>query len=166
MTLIFDDYAQKIIAYIGQKKKFTELELKKRLKIDLQTIRRILYKLQEKDIVYPIGTLMRGNRYDYRWGVKYSAEEIFKMLAEEELKKIEEEKARQPQYVFVCEDCNIVLDFDQAEEYDMRCPECGAVLDMRENFRLRELLILEKKIKKFIESLPEKLHVQSQAAKR
>ncbi|HIP90056.1 MAG TPA: hypothetical protein EYH22_00700 [Candidatus Nanopusillus sp.] len=138
---VLDDNIQKIINAIAEKDTFTEKELKKKLKIKENEIRKVLYRLHELGVVYPIKTVViKEGKYDYEWGARINdIEEIYKIIVERELEKLEKEKSSLPEMVYMCEYCDLQFDFDKAEEYDFKCPECGSILMPKRNLRICEI---------------------------
>ena len=149
---VLDNNAQKIINTIAEKNTFTERELKRKLKIKENEIRKVLYKLHELGIVYPIKTvIIKEGKYDYEWGTRINdIEAIYKIIVEKELERLEKEKASLPEIVYVCEYCDLQFDFDDAEEYDFKCQECGSILMPKRNLRICEIEETIQKLKELL----------------
>ena len=152
---VLEDITKKIINAIVEKERFTERELKKKLKIEDNEIRKILYRLHELGIVYPIKSIIiKENKFDYEWGLKIKdIEKIYKIIVDHEKKKLEEELNKLPDTVYVCEECGLSFDFDQAEEIDFKCPECGRILMPKPNLKKIEVKELIEKLNKLLEEV-------------
>jgi len=152
---ILDTNVQNIIDYIANKSEFTEKEIKKKLKIKENEIRKVLYKLQELGIVYPIGSLIiKEGKYDFKWGTKITdIEKIYEVIIEKELKVLEEEKSKEQEIIYYCEECRLSYDFDTAEENDFKCTECGYLLIQKTNDKIFKINEKIEELKKLLEKV-------------
>lgn len=148
MVWVLTDEVRKIISTISSKKEFTEKELKKMLKIKENDIRKVLYKLEEYGIIYPIGMItIKEGKFDYKWGTRIqSKEKIYEIIINKEIKEIDEQMKELPEYIYYCEECGISYDPDTAEENDYKCKECESILIEKPNMKLFELKELKKKL--------------------
>ena len=150
---ILDANVQNIIYYISSKEEFTEKEIKKKLKIKENEIRKVLYKLQELGIVYPIGfVVIKEGKYDFKWGTKITdIEKIYDMIVKKEIKLLEEEKNNEPEILYYCEDCDIGYDLDTSEENDFKCIECGSLLIPKTNYKIIKINEKIKELEKLLD---------------
>jgi transcription initiation factor TFIIE subunit alpha len=140
MSYLLNENYIKILEYIANKKEFTEKEIKKELKIKEDEIRKLLYILEENGVVYPINIINNNGKFDFRWGNKIVGEkELFSFLVKKEIDKFKKELEKTPRTVYYCEECAIGYTFEEAEENDFKCKECGSLLVEKENFRIFEL---------------------------
>lgn len=162
--LIEDEITRKIIEYISDKDSFTEKEIKRYIKENLDIklrdieIRKILYILEEEGIIYPIEPItLAPNKFDYRWGNKVkNLYEIYKKLLDDKIKKLNESEEVQEDKLYYCPDCLIYYDFDSAFDNDFKCKECGGMLQEKENPILKQINITKEKIESFLENIKKK----------
>ena len=75
-------------------------------------------------------------------------------LKKERVEKLKERLLREKSgFFFTCNDNCIRLDFEQANEFEFKCPECGNLLNQQDNSEKikeieKEIKTLEKEIKK------------------
>ncbi|MHA1670918.1 MAG: transcription factor E [Promethearchaeota archaeon] len=125
--------------------------------LKLNTVRKTLYKLYSEKLAQfrRIRDKSTGWFIYYWWHEFESIEEILS-----EKKKINERKLRErlkyeeDNYFFICKKCNdqnIKYVFEQAFEFNFRCPECGDPLEAQNNQEiirfLKEKITLNQKIK-------------------
>ena len=162
---ILDETVQNIIKEISGRNTFTEKELKRKLKVKENEIRKVLYKLHELGIVYPIkAVVVKEGKYDYMWGVKVKElKRIFDIVVKREIERLEKEKESLPEIVYVCEECGISFEFDTAESMDFKCPECESILMPVRNRRLEEIVETIEKLNALLEAVKEVKVVKAKA---
>ena len=94
--------------------------------------------------------------YIYYWTFNHPrVKDLIKGLKKKRLdilqKRVKREKSI---HFFMCENKCIRLEFEQATEFNFKCPECGILLNQEDNTKLvkeleKELKDLEKEVKKF-----------------
>jgi len=140
MSYLLNENYLKILEYIADKEEFTEKEIKRQLKIKEEEIRKLLYILEENNIVYPISIINNNGKFDFRWGNKIkNKEKLFSLLINKEINRINEEIKNTPKTIYYCNECGSIYNFDDAYENDFICKECGSLLTEKENFRIMEL---------------------------
>jgi transcription initiation factor TFIIE subunit alpha len=140
MSYLLNENYLKILEYIADKKEFTEREIKRQLKIKEEEIRKLLYILEENNIVYPISIINNNGKFDFKWGNKVpDKEKLFSLLINKEINRINEEIKNTPKTLYYCTECGSAYTFDDAYENDFICKECGSLLVEKENFRIIEL---------------------------
>jgi transcription initiation factor IIE alpha subunit len=140
MSYLLNENYLKILEYIADREEFTEKEIKKQLKIKEEEIRKLLYILEENNIVYPISIINNNGKFDFRWGNKIkNKEKLFSLLINKEINRINEEIKNIPKTIYYCNECGSIYNFDDAYENDFICRECGSLLTEKENFRIIEL---------------------------
>ena len=142
--------AEKVVDFLKEKKDYvSEIEIAKKLKLDINTTRRIIYKLQNENLLWSIKQKEKDkNWYVYHWKLNTDQlRKILKKYAEEELEKKEKryEEEKDKEY-FMCPNKCIKLTFEDAINNDFRCPECGELLTKYNN--KENLKKLKDKIKK------------------
>jgi len=92
MSYLLNENYLRILEYIADKKEFTEREIKRQLKIKEEEIRKLLYILEENNIVYPISIINNNGKFDFRWGNRVQdKEKLFRLLINKEINRINEE---------------------------------------------------------------------------
>ncbi|MGC9079186.1 MAG: hypothetical protein ACP5G1_00405 [Nanopusillaceae archaeon] len=141
MVYILNENNLRILEYIADKKEFTEKEVRRELKIKEEEIRKLLYILEEKGIIYPLNIINNNGKFDFRWGNKIpDKKKFFEKILKDEINNVEKELNNTPKTIYYCEECGIGYYHEEAYENLFKCKECGSVLKERENFRYAELL--------------------------
>ncbi|MBD3164191.1 hypothetical protein GF323_03260 [Candidatus Woesearchaeota archaeon] len=130
----------KVVSYLGEKKNVSEFIIADKLKLDMQTIRNTLYKLH----THNIATYIRKKDRQKGWYISYWTfnrdrikgliQAMKKMQVDKLKERLEKEEANKGVF-FICTKACARLDFDQASEFEFRCPECGSLLQQQENTR-------------------------------
>lgn len=139
----------------------TDEELAEELDLELNDVRRTLFILYENDLA----TYRRVRDEDsgwltYLWTFEYDsipenlAEEMDRLLAALEERR---EYERNHQF-YLCEVCNIRVEFAEAMELGFECPECESQLQDMDNAHLVDAM------DKRIEALRTELNVGAEAA--
>jgi transcription initiation factor TFIIE subunit alpha len=139
------EHGIKVIEYLGDKKNVSEFVIAEKLNLDMQTIRNTLYKLH----THHIATYIRKKDRQKGWYISYwtfnrpRIRELIDIMKRQQIEKLKErlEKEQQNKNVFfICQKACARLDFDQATEFEFKCPECGSLLQQQENSRTIEHL--------------------------
>jgi transcription initiation factor TFIIE subunit alpha len=147
------DGAHKIAKSI-EKKGFTDEQISRRTKMQVNDIRAALNKLHNLGIItYSKEKAKNSNWYTYTWFLEKSRiGELIRGWYEAELDKLNEKLSFEQNYVFFkCVNGCEKLPFELAYEYDFKCPECGREMEQQDN--AAEKVTIEKKIadiKKFL----------------
>lgn len=125
-----------IVGILEKRKEIDEFKLANMMKMDVKSIRKILYRLYERKLVSFRKTRdeQRG-WYIYIWRLEPSKlKELMKERKSDALdnlkKQLEYEKSSQ---FFKCKNGCIRVSFDKAVETSFVCPECGNKLDFFDN---------------------------------
>ena len=152
---IADETAFKIVKSILNKEDVSEFLIAEELKLNVNEVRKKLYMLQAHNLV---SSTRRKDKdkgwYIYYWTFKqkdtYNLFYEFKKKKRDELQKeLEQENS---QKFLICKNQCKRLTFEQALEYDFKCPDCGNVLkeETKRNTSVmkKEILALEKELAK------------------
>lgn len=156
-----DNLTFTIIKAFADKDTFTEKEIKKiveqelNIKIKSAEVRKILYKLEDLGIVYPIEAItLAPNKFDYKWGNKVKdLYKIYQIILNKQDEKIDEIEKQMPKTLYYCEECKIYYTFDEAVDNDFKCKECGSLLMENNNIYLKRLEDLKINYKKFLDNI-------------
>lgn len=137
---IAGDSAVKIIQYLRDKKNISEFIIAEKTKLDMQTTRNLLYKLNNHNIA----TYIRKKDRKKGWYISYwtfqrrKVKELIKRLKMEKIERLKEQLRKEESYkdnFYICPRACARLDFDSATELSFKCPECGSILNHQQNER-------------------------------
>jgi len=149
-----------LLRLLIKKKNFSEFKLAEKLKLNINQVRNVLYRMSEHNLV----SFTRKKDKVKGWYIYYwtfderQAKNLFlfrKRNRLAELKKVLNEKKEEETF-FVCKTDFIKFNVNEALESDFKCPECGKVLSEEkvmidfEKIR-KEIAALELEISSFAE---------------
>lgn len=125
-----------LVQVLKNKKNISEFKLAEQIKQEVNTTRNMLYRLYDSNLVsFTRKKDKKKGWYIYYWTfdtkrVKY----LFTSLKQKRLVKLKERLSRENEgQFFSCEDKCIRLDFDQATNFEYKCPECGKLINEENN---------------------------------
>ena len=148
--------AIKIVRTLKNKKNVSEFQIAENIKIEVNTIRNILYRLYHENLV----TFIRKKDKIKGWYIYYwtfnpkRIKDLMHQLKKRKLEKLKERIVRERATDFyICKNNCIRLDFDQATEFEFKCPECSSLLHQEDNTKIigeieKQIKDLEKEVKK------------------
>ncbi|MEK6899282.1 MAG: hypothetical protein AABW79_04260 [Nanoarchaeota archaeon] len=134
--VIANPTASPIIDLLYGKKNVNEFIIAKKLGLNINQTRNILYKLADEGLVSFVGKKDRknGGWYTYYWTL--DVEKSFASLKRTIGKNIAELenqlKIRTSERHYHCVNCDVEMNEEQALLANFACPECGEVLQLRE----------------------------------
>lgn len=143
-----------LVNALKNKKNVSEFKLAETIKQEVNTTRNMLYRLYNANLVSFIRKKdKKKGWYIYYWTfdmkrVRYLVYE----LKNKRLKKLKERLEREKsEHFFLCDNKCIRLDFDQAMNFEFKCPECGQIIHQEDNKELiekieKEIVELEKEL--------------------
>ena len=158
--------AEDIAEILDTKKHVNEFVLAKKLDLTINQTRNLLYKLSDKGLLSSIRKKdKRKGWYTYFW--KTENLRALEFLKEELLKKIDalehQVKSRETKRFYVCERCHIEMSEENALVHNFTCPECGAILDLKDNTKLvNEMNKNLDKMKKELELIDEEISKETE----
>lgn len=149
--------AVKVVNLLKNKTNVSEFKLAEKLKITVNHVRNMLYRLQEHNLVTSIRKKdQKKGWYIYYW--TFNSQQAKSLLSVLKRKKLEELKSRLASEsldsFFLCPKDATRLRGEYAMDHNFKCPECGSLLKEQNN---QEYL---GKIKKDIEILEGDLKVR------
>jgi len=125
-----------LISLLKGNKDVSELKLAKSLKLEINEVRNLLYKLYHSNLAY--FSKKKDDRqgiYCYYWSfnpsrVKYLVRDIKKQHIEKLRDRLTRENGSE---FFVCANKCIRLEFEQALNYEFKCPECSDLMQQTDN---------------------------------
>ena len=132
-----------IVFYLKGKKRISEFIVAEELDLEIHKTRNLLYRLYEHNIVQ---FLRKKDKikgwYICYWGLN---EQVIPELAikidKNKIEKIHERLEREKNNTFyMCKNACARMTFDNAIEYNFKCPECGEIMNEQDNKRTIEFL--------------------------
>jgi transcription initiation factor TFIIE subunit alpha len=145
-----------LIDAIKNQKNVSEFKLAQIIKREVNDTRNMLYRLFNANLV----TFIRKKDKIKGWYIYYwtfnpkRVLELEKSLRIKKLEKLRERLSREKSnHFFICKNKCIRLDFEQAIDFEFKCPECNEIMNQEENKDIitqieKEINTLEKEILK------------------
>ncbi len=137
-----------LIKVLKNRKNVSEFKLAESIKEEVNRTRNMLYKLYDANLVSFIRKKdKKKGWYIYYWTfdtkkIKYLASSLKKKRLVKLKVRLEREQENQ---FYSCDSKCIRLDFDQAMNFEFKCPECGELIEPEDNSE--EIKHLETEIK-------------------
>jgi len=125
-----------LVKILKNRKNVSEFKLAESIKQEVNATRNMLYRLYDYNLVSFIRKKDKQKGwYIYYWTfdlkrIKYLVVDLKKKRLEKLKERIEREKSSQ---FYSCQSKCIRLDFDQAMEFEFKCPECGELISQEDN---------------------------------
>jgi transcription factor E len=128
--------SEEIIDILFNKRDVNEFLIAKKMKLTINQVRNILYKLSAEGLVsFTRKKDKRKGWYIYFWTL--NTEKCLIRLEQELMKRISELETllqnRQTKRFYVCKSCNIEVSEEVALENDFTCQECADVYELADN---------------------------------
>jgi len=153
--------AKDIIDLLVDKRNVNEFLIAKKLKLTINQTRNILYKLADEGLVSFIRKKdnKKGGWYTYFWTLNHNKGMFrFKDILSKSIENLKREiNTKKTERFFFSLNCGLDFPEDIALTHDYTCPECGEILQLKDN--TKEISNLEKEVKKN-ESMLEKVDVE------
>ena len=137
-----------IVHFLKNKKNISEFKIAEAIKKEINKTRNMLYRLHEANLVSFIRKKdKKKGWYIYYWTFKPKMiKHIIISLKKEKLAKLMDRITREKSsHFFICQNKCIRLDFDQAMNFEFKCPECGEIMNQEDN--LENIRLIEEEIK-------------------
>jgi len=156
-------YAVEIVDLLYGKKNVNEFIIAKKLKLTINQVRNILYKLLGEGLVSFIRKKdKRRGWYTYFWTLDTEKTLIFlrKTLLKEINQLQHQLKSRQLKRFYVCKTCNVEISEENALLHDFTCPECDQVYALSDNKKiLREINSKIEKLKRELITTDKEIYI-------
>jgi transcription initiation factor TFIIE subunit alpha len=147
-----------IVRALMGKRDVSEFKLATETKTEINLVRNMLYRLYNANLVTSIKKKdKKKGWYIYYWTLNLPRfNYLAKDLMQTKLAQLKERLAREKSsHFYMCGRNCIRLNFEQATDFEFKCPECGDLLHQDDN--RKKIIELEKDIKKLEKSVKKKL---------
>jgi len=148
-----------LIGALKDKQNVSEFTLAEELHEEINTIRNMLYRLYDSNLVrFTRKKDKKKGWYIYYWTfmptrIPFLSKKLKKILLEKLQDRLKREEGGN---FFECGNKCMRIDFDQAVDFDFKCPECGDLMNQEDNASKKEAIKKEIEIlKKEIASVPD-----------
>jgi len=146
-----------LVKALKNKKNVSEFQLADNIKKEINLTRNMLYRLHNANLVSFIRKKdKKKGWYIYYWTFNQPRiKDLFKEIRKRKLNFLKERLKREKNvYYFSCGESCVRLDFEQATDFEFKCPECGELLNQEDNKKIvikieKDIVTLEKTVKKF-----------------
>lgn len=146
-----------IIDYLSGKENVSEFKIADDLKLELNIMRNQLYRLQKHNLLtFKRKKDKKKGWYIYFWTPNLSdIPHLYLKIKREELERVQSRLEREKRSTFFsCDNGCMRLSFEQAMEFNFTCPECGEIMNEKDNSKVIEELekkeeLLKKEISDF-----------------
>ena len=131
--------AEEMVPFLFNNKHVNEFIIAKKLNITVNQVRNILYKLSDHGVVSYIRKKdKRKGWYTYFWRIEpLRSLEVLKDMLERKISQVNNQiSVREKKVFYVCNNCNIEMDEENALLNNFTCPECGKVFEIKDNSKL------------------------------
>ena len=143
-----------ILKQLDHKKDVSEFKLADKLKMSINSLRNLIYKLDNYNLVSSKRKKdKRKGWYIYYWTLNSNkAKEIVISIKEKKLKKLREDLNKESNNVyFSCQNNDARMDISEAMEHQYKCPECGQLMQQEDASKIiksfkKNILKLEEEI--------------------
>ena len=143
IVIVAGKQAEEISDILYSKKHVNEFLIAKKLEITINQTRNILYKISDHGLVSSIRKKdKRKGWYTYFWKIEViKTLEFLRNILLKNIQQLEHQiKSRETKIFYICENCHVEYNEENALLRDFTCPECGRILVQKDNTRvLREL---------------------------
>ncbi|MBW3001770.1 hypothetical protein KY338_01250 [Candidatus Woesearchaeota archaeon] len=152
-----------LVRALRNRRDVSEFTLANETKTEINLVRNRLYRLYNANLVTSIKKKdKKKGWYIYYWTlniprVQYLAKDLIKNRITQLRERLEREKSSN---FFMCKQNCIRLNFEQATDFEFKCPECGELLHQDDNTKKikeieKEIKTLEKEFKRKLPAIKE-----------
>lgn len=130
------DIAVQVAEFLQKNKPSTEFEISEQIDIEVNKIRKALYKMVDANIASFFRKRdVERNIYVYKWEFhKEKVKDILTSMQKEKKNKLESRlKNEKDKAFYICVNSCTRMPFEEAVEYEFWCPECGKMMVEHDN---------------------------------
>ncbi len=151
---VVGDDIMPIVEMLKNKQNVSEFKLAEKLKLTINEVRNKIYRLQEHNLVVSIRKKDKEKGwYIYYWTLNTKEiRNLIVSLANKKLSDLKKQLEREQETSFLeCSNKCMRLKFEDALDYEFKCPECGSLMvEEKKNVRLenikKQIRLLEEQI--------------------
>jgi transcription initiation factor TFIIE subunit alpha len=127
-----------LVKFLRNRKNISEFKIAEKINVEVNQTRNMLYRLHDHNLV----TYQRKKDRIKGWYISYwtfnpkRMKQLIGQLKKAKLvslkEKLKKEEDNQNSYC-ICPNICVRLDFDQAADFEFKCPECGNLLVQQDN---------------------------------
>jgi len=155
--------AIKILNILKKQNNVSEFDVAEKLKMSINQIRNLLYKLNSHNLVYSNRKKDREKGwYIYYWTFNFRhAKDLLINIKQNEINHLKDELKKESEHrFFVCPVEGIRVEYEEALENDYKCNECGSVLKQEDSAkRINEIEMRMSKLNSEIQELNKPLTI-------
>jgi len=132
-----------LVKVLKNKKNVSEFKIAESIKKEINLTRNMLYRLYDHNLVSFIRKKdKKKGWYIYYWTFNAKKiKDVIKSLKKNRLINLKERLQRENSSQFYsCKNKCIRLDFEQATDFEFKCPECGELLNLEDNSKKKKEL--------------------------
>ena len=125
-----------LVMKIKGKKNVSEFKIAEAMETEINLVRNMLYRLFQNNLVH----FMRKKDRKKGWYIYYwtfqdnQIKHLFFKLKKDKLTKLKERLQReQGSHFYMCDEQCMRLSFEQAMDFEFKCPECGHLIELQDN---------------------------------
>lgn len=138
-----EEEAEAIVFYLRGKSNISEFIVAEELDLEIHRTRNLLYKLLDKNLV----SFKRKKDKIKGWYICYwdfneaAVPHLEEKLRLETMQKLKDRLAKEDGgFFYMCRMAHTRMSFEDAFEYDFKCPECGELMNQQDNSRTIDFL--------------------------
>ena len=170
VVILVGKQAEPIADLLDSKKHVNEFLIAKKLGLTINQTRNILYKIADHGLVSSIRKKdKRKGWYTYFWKIEnLKSLEFLKDLLSKKIENINNQtRSRQTKMFYVCPECHVEYNEENALLHDFTCPECGQVFVKSDNAKiLKELTREGEKLKRELAIIEEEIFKEREIAEK
>jgi len=138
VTQVAGQEAIPVVRYLKDKKNISEFKIADATKYEVSTIRSMLYRLHEHNLV----SYYRKKDRKKGWYISYwtfnhsSVPHIAMSLRNQKIDQLRERLHKEEQVdniFYMCRNLCTRMDFEQSADFQFKCPECGELVSQQDN---------------------------------
>ncbi len=136
VSQVAGDDSVELVMKIKGKKNVSEFKIAEAMNTEINLIRNMLYRLFQNNLVH----FMRKKDRKKGWYIYYwtfqdnQVKHLFFKIKQQRLDKLKERlKREQSGQFYICDERCMRLNFEQAMDFEFKCPECGHLIELQDN---------------------------------
>lgn len=166
INLTVGKQSEEIVKLLNSKKHVNEFILAKKLDLTINQTRNILYKISDHGLVSSIRKKdKKKGWYTYFWKIEIlKALQFLKSHLVKRVSLMERQlKNRESNRFYICKRCHIEMDEENAMLQDFVCPECGSILELKDDTKtLKDIEKVLTRTKKQLELVEAEIVIESE----